>query len=189
MNDYIQIATLNDFIFCPYSIYLHNVYMETDESLFKAAPQTQGTLVHQTIENKTASHRADDLLSLPVCSEQYQLMGRIDMFRKNTGTLIERKYQLKHIYQGQIYQLWGQMLCLCEMGYKVHSLAFYEISTNKMISIAMPTQEELNRFCNFLEQYRSFDPATTKFLINPNKCCHCIYCNLCDKTDTENVYT
>ncbi len=31
MDDYISISTLNDFIFCPYSIYLHNVYMETDE--------------------------------------------------------------------------------------------------------------------------------------------------------------
>ena len=31
MEDYISISTLNDFIFCPYSIYLHNVYMETDE--------------------------------------------------------------------------------------------------------------------------------------------------------------
>ena len=29
--DYIHISTLNDFIFCPYSIYLHNVYMESDE--------------------------------------------------------------------------------------------------------------------------------------------------------------
>ena len=28
MNDLIAISTLNDFIFCPYSIYLHNVYMD-----------------------------------------------------------------------------------------------------------------------------------------------------------------
>ncbi len=32
-EDYISISTLNDFIFCPYSIYLHNVYMESDEGL------------------------------------------------------------------------------------------------------------------------------------------------------------
>ena len=31
MDDYIAISTLNDFIFCPYSIYLHNVYMDADE--------------------------------------------------------------------------------------------------------------------------------------------------------------
>lgn len=32
--DYIHISTLNDFTFCPYSIYLHNVYMETDEMVY-----------------------------------------------------------------------------------------------------------------------------------------------------------
>ena len=31
MNVNTSLSTLNDFIFCPYSIYLHNVYMETDE--------------------------------------------------------------------------------------------------------------------------------------------------------------
>jgi CRISPR-associated protein Cas4 len=43
-EDYISISTLNDFIFCPYSIYLHNVYMEADEGLYHATPQTQGRI-------------------------------------------------------------------------------------------------------------------------------------------------
>lgn len=34
IEDYIAISTLNDFIFCPYYIYLHNVYMDTDEGLY-----------------------------------------------------------------------------------------------------------------------------------------------------------
>jgi len=42
MDDYIAISTLNDFIFCPYSIYLHNVYMETEEGVYHAVPQTRG---------------------------------------------------------------------------------------------------------------------------------------------------
>lgn len=41
MDDYISISQLNDFIFCPYSIYLHNVYMETDEGLYHATPPHQ----------------------------------------------------------------------------------------------------------------------------------------------------
>ena len=41
MEDYISISQLNDFIFCPYSIYLHNVYMETDEGLYHATPPHQ----------------------------------------------------------------------------------------------------------------------------------------------------
>lgn len=39
MEDYIHISTLNDFVFCPYSIYLQGVYMDTDEGQYKAAPQ------------------------------------------------------------------------------------------------------------------------------------------------------
>lgn len=31
MDNLIAISTLNDFIFCPYSIYLHNVYMDMDK--------------------------------------------------------------------------------------------------------------------------------------------------------------
>lgn len=71
MNDYISISTLNDFIFCPYSIYLHNVYMETDETMYHATPQTQGRVAHESVDKKTASNRANDILSLPVYSEEY----------------------------------------------------------------------------------------------------------------------
>ena len=52
MDDYIPLSTLNDFIFCPYSIYLHSVYMESDGDLYKASPQTKGTLVHQGVDEK-----------------------------------------------------------------------------------------------------------------------------------------
>ena len=45
-EDYISISTLNDFIFCPYSIYLHNVYENTDESIFHVTPQTQGRIAY-----------------------------------------------------------------------------------------------------------------------------------------------
>ena len=63
---------LYDFIFCPYSIYLHNVYMDTDERLYHAKPQTRGKISHEAIDNKTASNRKDYLLSLPVYSAKYK---------------------------------------------------------------------------------------------------------------------
>ena len=46
-------------------------------------------------------------------------MGKIDVYRAKDKYLVERKYQLRQIYQGQIYQLWAQMFCLQEMGYEV----------------------------------------------------------------------
>lgn len=188
MSDYIAISTLNDFIFCPYSIYLHNVYMETDETMYHATPQTRGRFAHESVDKKTASNRADDILSLPIYSEEYGLMGKIDLYKRKEGKLIERKYQLKQIYQGQIYQLWAQMLCMKEMGYAVKELAFYEISTNKMIPVKMPNEEELSMFRRFIDSFRKYNPEETPFTINANKCRHCIYCNLCDKTFENNVY-
>lgn len=102
MEDYISISTLNDFIFCPYSIYLHNVYMDTDEGLYQATPQTRGKIAHNPIDNKKSSNRSCDLQSLPVISEEYRLVGKIDIYKGNIHQLIERKYQLKHIYKGHI---------------------------------------------------------------------------------------
>ena len=49
MEELISISTLNDFIFCPYSIYLHNVYMDVDDSLFHAMPQITGRIAHYDI--------------------------------------------------------------------------------------------------------------------------------------------
>ena len=61
MDDYILISTLNDFIFCPYSIYLHNVYMGGNEDLVLATPQTQGKAAHAAIDEKTYSSRKDEI--------------------------------------------------------------------------------------------------------------------------------
>ena len=57
MDDYISISMLNDFIFCPYSIYLHNVYMDADEGLYHAKPQTRGKVAHAAIDEKTGNMR------------------------------------------------------------------------------------------------------------------------------------
>ena len=186
-EDYISISTLNDFIFCPYSIYLHNVYMDTDEGLYHATPQTRGKLAHEPVDTKTSSDKKNEILALPVMSEQLGVMGKIDVYRKNEKKLIERKYQLKQIYQGQIYQLWAQYFCMVEMGYEVDEIAFYEISTNKTISISLPTIADKIELEGFIKSFKEYNPAT-QFVANPNKCRHCIYCNLCDKTEENNVY-
>ncbi len=188
MIDYIHISTLNDFIFCPYSIYLHNVYMSTEQELYQAAPQVRGSLAHEATDHKTSSTQKDDILALPVFSERFHLMGKIDLYKQKEKKLIERKYQLKKIYQGQIYQLWAQYFCLKEMGYEVESIAFYEISTNKTIPIPLPTLEDELHFEAFINKFFNYEPSEI-ITTHPNKCQHCIYCNLCDKTDVENVYS
>lgn len=189
MNNYISISQLNDFIFCPYSIYLHNVYMEADEDIFKAPPQKIGKLAHNSIDSKKYSTKKSDIMSLPVYSEELGIVGVIDIFREDTKILIERKYNLKNIFRGQTYQLWAQYFCMCEMGYDIRQIAFYEISSNKMIQIPLPNDNDKNELAEFIQKFRDYNPITTPLSINHNKCLHCIYCNLCDKTNIDNVYT
>jgi CRISPR-associated exonuclease Cas4 len=187
MEELIALSTLNDFIFCPYFIDLHNVYMDADEDIYQATPQTRGKDAHRTIDNKVASTKKLDLVALFVYSEQLGVMGKIDIYKGEQKLLVERKYQLKQIFQGQIYQLWGQFFCMIEMGYDVTQIAFYEISTNKMKPINLPGDSERKELESFIERYKKYNP-NKPIMVNPNKCAHCIYCNLCDKTQTDNVY-
>lgn len=189
MNDYIPLSELNDFIFCPYSIYLHSVYMEADEDLYKAVPQIKGTVAHQGVDGKSGSTRKDAILSRTVYCDQLGISGKIDVYKQDKHMLIERKNNLKRIFRGQIYQLWGQYFCMKEMGYEIDKLAFYEISTNKMMVIDVPGEAERQELIAFIQRFKSYNPASDKITVNPNKCIHCIYCNLCDKTTTDNVYT
>ncbi len=160
-----------------------------DEELYKATPQTIGDLAHQGSDNKSGSTRKDDIMALHVWCDELGIFGRIDMYKSDRHLLVERKNQLKRIFRGQIYQLWGQYFCLTEMGYPIDHLAFYEIRTRAMDPIELPNEEEKRELKDMIERFRLFDPASTPFDITPNKCTHCIYCNLCDKTESDNVYT
>jgi len=188
MTDYIAISTLNDFTFCPYSIYLHNVYMGGEEELVHATPQTQGKASHEAIDQKKYSSRKDEIVGMSVYCDELGIAGKIDIYKAKEKLLIERKHQLLKIYQGQIYQLWAQYFCMIEMGYEVEKLAFYAISTNTTFPVELPGEAGKEELKAFIRRFITYNPLQ-EITININKCTHCIYCNLCDKTNTENVYT
>lgn len=188
MFEYIAIATLNDFIFCPYSIYLHNVYMGADDDVVHDIPQARGKAAHTTIDEQKYSTRKEVLTGISIFSDELGICGKIDIYNAKEKSLIERKYQLKTIYQGQIYQLWAQYFCMIEMGYEVEKLSFYAISENKTFPIPIPSIPQKLELQQFIETFKSYNPEDT-FSINTNKCAHCIYCNLCDKTPPNYVYT
>lgn len=187
MDDLIAISSLNDFIFCPYSIYLHNVYMDMDKDAYHALPQARGSNAHATVDNKSTANN-NILESMPVISTELGIFGKIDIYDQSKKVLVERKFSLKNIYQGQYFQLWAQYFCMLEMGYAVNSLAFYEISTRKTFWVSVPNEAQKTELTLFIERYRNYNPKTV-INISENKCAHCIYCNLCDKTDKENVYS
>ncbi len=186
MDDYIAISMLNDFVFCPYSIYVHSAYMEADKDIYHAKPQLRGDHAHKSIDHKIYSSR-DIVTSLPVISNEFKLIGKIDKYNTKTEILTERKYRIKTVYQGQIYQLWAQYFCLIEMGYSVQGIEFYEFSTNKKIAIDLPCDAQRVEFAEFVKRFREFDPSNFDD-INHNKCIHCVYSALCDKASQDNVY-
>lgn len=103
MNDYIPLSTLNDFIFCPYSIYLHSVYMESDEDLYKATPQIKGTIAHQGVDEKKSSTRRSDIMSLPVYCDELGIIGYTILFNYMECFLRMFGFDL---YVGVYHRLW-----------------------------------------------------------------------------------
>jgi CRISPR-associated protein Cas4 len=161
--------------------------MEGDEELVHATPQMQGKASHATIDQKKYSSRKDDIVGMSVYSNELGIVGKIDIYKSKEKVLVERKHQLLKIYQGQIYQLWAQYFCMIEMGYKVEKLAFYAISSNTTFPVELPSEAQKEELRDFIYRFKTYDPQQ-EITVNINKCTHCIYCNLCDKTNTENVY-
>lgn len=181
MEHFINISLLNDFIFCPYSIYLHNAYMGLDEKQYHDVPQTKGKHAHQSIDHATHNTSAHILLGTEVYSEHYALTGKIDLFDIKKAKLTERKRTIKTIYDGYKLQLYAQYYCLTEMGYEVKILNFHSLTDNKNFPLPIPDAEITAWFEDHLFKFKSYHPSQD-FLANPNKCHFCIYNNLCDKT-------
>ena len=57
----LNITSLNDFIFCPVSIYFHNLDHNADNMTFQCGDQLNGKAAHETIDNSTYSTSNDIL--------------------------------------------------------------------------------------------------------------------------------
>jgi CRISPR-associated protein Cas4 len=182
MEAYIQISFLNDFIFCPRSIYFHQLYGDASEYLYQERAQFSGKAAHQTVDEKRYSDRKTVLQNLYVFSQKYNLCGKIDVFFKDTGILRERKKRVKQIYSGYIFQIYAQYYCLSEMGYDVKKLEIYSMDTNKIYDIPKPDKdkETAEKFERLINSINSYD-MNSDFSPNINKCLKCIYSALCDR--------
>ena len=55
-ENYYPISYLNDFIFCPLSIYFHQLYGNMSERLYQNEDQMGGKAVHETIDTHRYSN-------------------------------------------------------------------------------------------------------------------------------------
>jgi len=181
MESYIQISKLNDFIFCPMSLYFHSFYENYDQRLYHKKEQAVGKIKHRNVDESKYSTAKRFLQGMPVFSSKYNLMGKIDVFDQKNNFLIERKNKVKKIYDGYKLQLWAQMFCLKEMGFEVKRLYIHSLSDNKRYEIKMPDVEDQSYFLRIISEIENFDIFDFDKYINPNKCTKCIYAELCNK--------
>lgn len=182
MEPYILLSELNDFIFCPRSIYFHHIYGEYDTSLYHSVDQINGNLAHAIIDERKYSSRKTMLQGTSIYSANFWIMGKIDLYDTKTGILTERKRKIHKIYDGYCWQLYGQYYCLSEMGYVVTGIRFHSLIDNKNYPIPLPNNQDEIRFRNLLEQFQKYK-LDDEFHPNKKKCGRCVYRGLCDKTN------
>ena len=185
MESYLMITQINDFTFCPRSIYFHDIYRNTvDDSTYHQTPQRVGQAAHATVDEGTYSTRKTIITGMMVYSQKHTLLGRIDILDTEQQILTERKHSVSAIYDGFRYQLYAQYFALAEMGYVVKKLRIHSNKDNRTYDIPLPTLPDTEQFERVLAEMKEFrleDPFTP----NPKKCAHCIYSALCDVCPLE----
>lgn len=183
MEEIILISYLNDFIFCPVSIYFHKLYGDLNKNLYQTEYQINGTNAHNAVDNKTYSTRKNVLQGIDIYSQKYGIEGKIDVFDINRAELVERKNKITQIYDGYVFQMYAQYYALTEMGYKVKKLSLYSMSDNKKYVIKLPTEdlEMKAKFEKLIKNIHEFDMENFQ-QENKEKCKRCIYEPACDRS-------
>ncbi|MDP2061082.1 MAG: type V CRISPR-associated protein Cas4 [Flavobacteriaceae bacterium] len=189
METFLQITYLNDFVFCPYSIYLHQVFDNNSEDTYSSKPQQKGKLAHHSIDTFETPNREKSavLRGIYVISNRLGVYGKIDTLYVKQQKLVESKFKITTLYRGYYYQLWAQYLALTEMGYEVNELFFHSIKDKKNYKIEIPKDADITELKNHIRKIARFD-FEAEINVNPVKCKHCIYASLCDKTNIDHVY-
>ncbi len=180
MESYIRISLINDFIFCPLSIYYHELCSKRSVRSYHREAQTAGNIAHQSIDKQQYTTAKSVIEGLEVYSEKYGICGKIDILDTGKHTLIERKKHITRIYDGYIFQLYAQYFALIEMGYKVLKLQFYSYDDNKVYLQKLPNDDKI--------MFRKFEETLCKMInfdisdfiqTNREKCLQCVYEPLC----------
>ena len=78
MENPFSVSLLNDFIFCPASIYFHLVDASTDKIFYESKEQQEGSSLHEKTDSSQYSDRKNVLQGVSVYCEQFNLSGKID---------------------------------------------------------------------------------------------------------------
>lgn len=182
MEEAILISNLNDFVFCPVSVYFHNLFGNQVTISYQNEDQINGKKAHERVDAGIYSTKSKILSGIGVYSEEYGLVGKIDIYDGDEKTLIERKRTIKTIFDGYVYQLYAQYLCMSEMGYEIEKLFLYSMTDNRKYPILLPEDDlvmfdKFKKLINNMREF-SFDVFEQS---NRAKCARCIYEPACDR--------
>ncbi len=182
-EDIIIISNLNDFVFCPASIYFHNLYGSMEKIMYQGEKQLNGSSVHYNVDNNKYSSKKSIITSLDVYTEKYNIVGKIDIFDVEKGILTERKKHINKIYDGYIFQVYAQYFALSEMGYKVKHIRIHSIDDNRSYKIKLPEEdfEMYQKFEAIVYDMHNFNLESFE-QTNSDKCRNCIYEPMCDRS-------
>ena len=172
----IRMSWLNDYLFCPMSIYWHGFYEGLDRMVYQSEDQILGTQAHRTIDERRYSTSKDVWQGRYVYSGKLGLVGKIDVYNRRSGVLTERKRKVSKVYDGYVFQLYAQFYALEEMGCEVRALRLHSLADNRNHPIPLPRDAPFHRL---IGELRSFDPGKTR-PAGPTKCARCIYSPLCE---------
>ncbi len=181
MESYLPISFLNDFVFCPRSIYFHQLYGKFNSRLYHESAQVKGLAAHLAIDQGSYSSANNILQGIEVYCQKLNIGGKIDTYDIKSGILRERKKKIKVIYDGYVFQIYAQYFALQEMGYEVKALVLYSMDDNCSYPIAKPEENSvmLDKFNQLIISIREFS-LDSPFIANSSKCKRCIYAHLCD---------
>lgn len=183
MEETLSMTNLNDFLFCPRSLYYGNIFRRSSNpGGFQQTPQKVGLATHQTIDSSTYSSRKGVLQGTMVYCERFGLLGRVDVYDPATKTITERKHSVSALWEGFRLQLYAQYFALCEMGLTVERLRIHSYKDNRTYDVPLPSEKDVARFEQVLSDMRKYRLEDT-FAPNPRKCANCIYRELCDLYD------
>lgn len=150
---------------------------------YQGEAQLKGTSAHDAVDHTRYSTKKSILQGIEVYSSTYNLIGRIDLFDQEKGLLTERKYQIKAIYDGYVFQLYAQYFALKDMGYEVKQMRLYSKIDNRVYPIEVPELDEtmFGKFEELLLDINGFDMETF-VQDNSKKCENCIYEPSCDRS-------
>ena len=189
MEQPIPASSLNDFVFCPMSLYFHELYRDMDVLSYQRTEQINGTNAHKSVDEGKYSTQKSIITGLEAYSEKYNLICKIDIYNKQTETLRERKKKIKQVFDGYIFQLYAQYFALSEMGYEVKKIELYSKDDNKVYPISLPKNdnEMYTKFENLLRKMNEFD-MDNFMQRNSLKCRNCIYEPVCDRSLMEDTH-